>query len=160
MWFRGRPTHSLPVDMVRIDYSPCQFRPLLTWQALLHPQLYMLLTLTVLGTGAVGIQLSPVTGLCIAQLIVDGKCSVCDLSYFSAARFSAVERDGTDAQHHDLPAGRLVTRPVFLIYSDRHRCCLYATIDFTGSRRDRWIEDSWVVLCGAGRHVRYGPRNC
>ena len=57
------------------------------------------------GHGAVGIQLSPVTGLCIAQLITSGECSVCDLSCFSAARFEGAAAAAT-AQ------GRLVTRPV------------------------------------------------
>ena len=102
-----------------------------------------MLTLTALGTGAVGIQLSPVTGLCIAQLIVEGECSVCDLSYFSAARFSTVERD--DAQHH-LPTGRLVTRPVFLIHNDRAPSLLLLSARKTKFDKDGLMTDGWCCV--------------
>ena len=44
------------------------------------------------GHGAVGIQLSPVTGLAIAELITSGECTSCDLACFDLMRFAETVR--------------------------------------------------------------------
>eukprot|EP01045_Picozoa_sp_COSAG04_P033092 COSAG04_NODE_6715_length_1272_cov_0.869565_2_plen_81_part_01 len=44
------------------------------------------------GHGAVGIQLSPVTGLAIAELITSGECTSCDLACFDPMRFAETVR--------------------------------------------------------------------
>ena len=47
------------------------------------------------GHGAVGIQLSPVTGLAIAELITSGECTSCDLACFDLMRFAETVRRGS-----------------------------------------------------------------
>ena len=79
------------------------------------------------GHGAVGIQLSPVTGLAIAELITSGECTSCDLACFDLMRFAeTVGRTAQswwelrDAGSHQVggcqqdqeSVGKILTRPV------------------------------------------------